>query len=94
MQGDVAVIKTTEGSTMWWLKIVFILFSASGISVFGLKTFHWYQCNRSADALFGTPPMIHCGTHPFDFSGDYRRVKLLNAGLIPANELRPEELLE
>ena len=88
------MIKTTGGTNVWWLKIVFILFSASGISIFGLKTFHWHECNRSADALFGTPPMIHCGSHPFDFSGDYRRVKLLNAGLIPANELRPEELLE
>ena len=94
MQGDVAVIKTTEGSTMWWLKIVFILFSASGISIFGLKSLHWHQCIRSYDALWGTPPVIDCGPHPFDLVGDYRRSALLNAGLIPPEELRPEELLQ
>ena len=27
-------------------------------------------------------------------SEDHRRIKLLNAGLIPADELRPEEILE
>ena len=79
---------------MWWLKIFFILVSASGISIFGLKTFHWYECSRSLDALMGTPPTIHCGPYPFDFTSDYRRIKLLNAGLIPADELRPEEILE
>ena len=94
MQRDVAVIKTTGGSTMWWLKVLLVIVPLSLISVFGLRTLHWHECNQSWDALLGTPPVVDCGPHPFEFSGDYRRSRLLNAGLIPPEELRPEELMQ
>ena len=79
---------------MWWLKVLFVLVSAACISIFGVRAFHWHDCTRSFDALFGTPSAIHCGPSPFDFSADYVRPLMLNEGLIPSDELRPEELLE
>ena len=79
---------------MWYLRAVVVFLSLGVLCIFGLRSVYWYECGQSWDALLGTPPVIDCGPHPFEFSGDYRRSRLLNEGLIPVEELRPGELLQ
>ena len=79
---------------MWYLRAVVVSLSLGVLCILGLRTLHWHECMQGWDALFGTPPVIDCGPHPLEFAGDYRRSRLLNEGLIPTAELRPEELLQ
>jgi len=88
------LFRSDKGVHMWWLRVFFVFLPLSLVSVFGLRILHWHDCNNSVDARLGTPPLIDCGPHPFEFSGDYRRSRLLNEGLIPPEELRSEELLQ